>query len=96
MFDKKVKLLLLIINRKGIEINYEVISRYSQKFDSITNEYHLKRWNKRIILDKETGEKTEKSYCIDKKFNRIDQVIKYLIAIKESEEGALHEKKCAD
>lgn len=93
MFDKKVKMLLLIINRMGKEINYEVISRYSNKFDSIINEYHLKKWNKKKVIDKETGNTIEKYYCTDKKFNRIDQVVKYLMTIIENKRGVNNEKE---
>lgn len=85
MFDRKVKLLLLIVNRLGIEINYEVISKYSEKYDSINSEYHLKTWYKKITVD-DKGEEVIKYYCKDNKFNRIDQVVKYLIAIKEDRE----------
>ena len=42
--EKKVKMLLLVVNKQGKEINFEVINRYSEKFDSITSEYHLKKW----------------------------------------------------
>jgi hypothetical protein len=93
MFDKKVKMLLLVINKMGIEMNYEVITRYSKKFDSMTSEYHLKKWNKREVLDEKTGDMIEKYYCVDKKFNRMDQVVKYLMAIRESNSrGVAYEK----
>ena len=82
--EKKVKMLLLVVNKQGIEINYEVINRYSEKFDNITSEYHLKIWNKKEYEDKETGEIKTKWYCKDKKFSRQDQVIKYLMAIKNN------------
>ena len=82
--EKKVKMLLLVVNKQGIEINYEVINRYSEKFDSITSEYHLKKWYQEIIVDKDTGEKKTKWYCNDKKFSRQDQVIKYLLVIKNN------------
>lgn len=88
MFDKKVKLLLMIINKDyGIEMNYETITRYSQKYDALLTEYHLKIWNKKIYVDEETGEEKEKWYCKDKEFHRIDQVIKYLLAIKDDKNG---------
>ena len=82
--DKKVKMLLLVINKQGKEINFEVINRYSEKFDSITSEYHLKKWYQEIIVDKDTGEKKTKCYCIDKEFSRLDQVVKYLLVIKNN------------
>lgn len=85
--EKKVKMLLLVVNKQGIEINYEVINRYSEKFDNITSEYHLKIWNKKEYEDKETGEIKTKWYCNDKKFSRQDQVIKYLMAIKNNASG---------
>ena len=82
--DKKIKMLLLIVNRLGIEINYETINKYSSKFDSITSEYHLKIWNKKEYEDKETGEIKTKWYCNDKEFSRQDLVVKYLMAIKNN------------
>lgn len=85
--DKKVKMLLLVVNKSGIEMNLETISRYSEKFNSITNEYHLKNWKKKIITDKKTGEKITKWYCIDKEFSRLDLVVKYLLAIKNNTGG---------
>ena len=33
--DKKIKLLIIIINRLGVEVNYEVVTKYSKTFDSI-------------------------------------------------------------
>lgn len=80
MLDKKVKMLLLVVNKLGVEINYEVITRYSEKFDSVVSEYHLKTWHKRKVKDKDQW------YCKDMEFKRIDQVAKYLLAIKESKE----------
>lgn len=82
--EKKVKMLLLVINKQGKEINFEVINRYSEKFDNITSEYHLKIWNKKEYEDKETGEIKTKWYCKDKKFSRQDLVVKYLMAIKNN------------
>lgn len=82
--EKKAKMLLLIINQKGIEINLETISRYSEKFNSIVSEYHLKNWHKKIVIDEKTGEEKTKWYCIDKEFSRLDLVIKYLLAIKNN------------
>lgn len=86
MLDKKVKMLLLVVNKLGVEINYEVITRYSEKFDSVVSEYHLKTWHKRKVKDKNTGKEKDQWYCKDMEFKRIDQVAKYLLAIKESKE----------
>lgn len=87
--DRKVKLLLLIVNRLGVEMNYEVITRYNDRYDNMQSEYHLKTWHYKLTdeIDEKTGEPKKRWYCIDKVFKRIDQVAKYLIAIKESKEG---------
>lgn len=85
--DKKIKMLLLIVNQRGLELNYEVVNRYNQELDAITSEYHLKRWYKN---DKAKDGKV-KYYCKDTKFRRIDQVVKYLLAIKNNEEPVVND-----
>lgn len=82
--EKKAKMLLLIVNKQGVEINLETINRYSEKFDSIVSEYHLKKWQQKIVIDKKTKEETIKWFCIDKEFSRLDLVIKYLLVLKNN------------
>lgn len=91
--DKKIKLLIIIINRLGVEVNYEVVTKYSKTFDTIKSEYFLKFWKKKKYKDKKTGENKEKYYCETKSFYRIDQVAKYLLAIKESKEEGMNGRR---
>lgn len=79
--DRKIKLLLLKINKLGLEINLETVTRYSKKFDSMTSEYTLKRWYTYEKENEETGETETRYYCKSKEFKRLDQVAKYLLAI---------------
>lgn len=82
--EKKAKMLLLVINQEGLEINLETITRYSEKFNAMISEYHLKKWQTKIVIDKKTGEEQTKWFCVDKEFSRIDLVIKYLLSIKNN------------
>ena len=80
-YEKYVKALLLQVNKKGKEINYKTKLSYSKKFDAMLKECCLEIWNKRIVIDEETGEEKEKWYCVKKEFKgqrKYASMIKYL------------------
>lgn len=89
--DSKIKKLLLVVNKLGVEMNYETITKYSKQFNTLKSEYHLKVWYKIPKKDPDNEEEKQRYYCKDKEFYRLEQVAKYLIAIKEDLENATNE-----
>lgn len=88
-YEKYIKALLLIANQKGIDVNYETKSNYSEQYDCIITTCYLKFWYKTINIDKKTGEKKEKRYCETETFGGIYkqvQIINYLKACIEHKE----------
>ena len=53
--NKIIKLLLLKINRKGIDCTLITEQRYSKNFESIYSKYKLTFWNVMPDIDKKTG-----------------------------------------
>lgn len=87
MYDKKIKMLLLILNRRGLEINWETKARYSQMFDAMVTSHQLKFWHKGTRKNKE-GKEEEFTYCKTIDFHNIAGLIKYLLAVKDDKTKA--------
>lgn len=87
-YDKYIKILLLKLNKSGVEVNYEVHHSYSEKFDCMITNCYLKFWHSKIIIDEETGEEIKKNWCNTKEFKGVTKysnIIKYLQACLKGE-----------
>lgn len=75
--DKKIKLLLLLLNKKNINVNLETKMRYSKEYDNIYTNYKLVFWYK--------GQKDDKEYWYSKsqEFSNKINLLKYLIQVKD-------------
>lgn len=81
--DKKIKLLLLLLNKNGKNINLDIKMKYSKEYDNIYSIYTLEFWNKAKRINKETGLEEEYYYCKTQEFKNKTNLIKYLVAIKD-------------
>lgn len=87
MYDKKIKMLLLILNKRGIDVNHETKTSYSQNFDAMITSHTLKFWYKGVRTDKD-GNPEEYKYCKTVEFHSAIGLLKYLVAVKDSKAKA--------
>lgn len=87
-YDKIVKALVLRLNQCGIEVNYEVRSSYSEKYNAMITKCYLKFWHSRVVIDK-TGNEVVKNWCDEKEFKgarKYANMIKYLQSCMKGED----------
>lgn len=87
-YDKIVKALVLRLNQCGIEVNYEVRSAYSEKYNAMITKCYLKFWHSRIVIDK-AGNEVVKNWCDEKEFKgarKYANMIKYLQSCMKGED----------
>lgn len=85
--ERMIKVLLLKINKKGIDVNYETKSQYSKKFDTIQTICYLKFWYSETKIDEVTGEEKKRTWCSTKEFKGVSkyaEIIKYLKKVDEN------------
>ena len=82
--DRRIKMLLLWLNKQGIEVNCETKSYYIEKFDSIITSYILKFWYKGKRINKTTKEEEQYNYCKVVTPKNMMYTIKYLVAVKDN------------
>ena len=71
--DKKIKLLLLLLNKKGKHINLKSEMKYSEEYNNMYTKYKLVFWHQ-----KDTGS----WYCKEVEFNNKTTLLKYLVEVK--------------
>ena len=71
--DKKIKLLLLLLNKKGKHINLKREMKYSEEYNNMYTKYKLVFWHQ-----KDTGS----WYCKEIEFNNKTALLKYLVEVK--------------
>jgi rRNA-processing protein FCF1 len=89
-YEKYIKALLLMLNQKGIEVNYEQRLTFSQKYNAMISSCHLKFWKVCIRIDKKTGKEINTPYCKEIKFegaSKYAECIKYLQKCISGEEN---------
>lgn len=84
MYDSKIKMILLLLNKRGINVNWEKKTYYSDKFGAMLSSHTLKFWYTGIRKNKKTGESEEYSYCNQKQFGNMINLLKYLVAVKDN------------
>lgn len=83
-YDKYIKALLLRVNQQGKEINYETITSYSKKYDTMLTTCVLKIWHSKIIIEEDTGKEKTIWWCDTKEFSGVRKyatLIKYLLKV---------------
>lgn len=84
-YDKYIKALLLKVNQQGKEINYETITSYSRKYNTMLTTCVLKIWHsKNIIVNEDTGAEKTIYWCDTKEFSgarKYATLIKYLLKV---------------
>lgn len=95
MYDSKVKMILLLLNKRGINVNWERKVYYSEIHNVMLSSHVLKFWYKGIRKNKKTGETEEYSYCTQRQFGNMINLLKYLVAIKDNkiEAGKEYDKE---
>ena len=81
--DKKIKLLLLLINTKGKHLNLISKTRYSEEFGNIYTTYTLEFWYVGKRINKKTKQEEEYWYCEKEEFNSKTNLLKYLIMVRD-------------
>lgn len=93
--DRRIKMLLLFLNKRGMDITYEAKASYSEKFDCIVTNHTLKFWYKGIRKNKDTGKDEEYTYVKVITPKNMMYTIKYLVSVKDNkvEAGEKYEEE---
>lgn len=81
--DKKIKLLLLLINKKGKHLNLLTKMKYSEEYGNIYTTYILEFWYVGKRINKKTKQEEEYWYCEKEEFKSKINLLKYLAMVKD-------------
>ena len=86
--DKRIKMLLYALNKKGIDVSCMAKANYSEKFNTIITKYTLQFWYQGKRKKKGTDEEEKYTYAKIITPKNMMYTIKYLVAVKDNKAKA--------